>query len=256
MNRFWGMLSLLLLSEGVSSESTAPWFPEPGIYTNEEEVYFDKEAGKDTDYHSYDLTVTDQKVMMTGLQRNGRPIIRPRETIEDALKYLKPLPDGRVELLVDGEVQNDGNSYKAKFGPIYLRRGRPATCWVAILRDKPKPDGKPDWYFARDVKLHDQGGQVWLGGQPDFDKDTGAQQLMIRMRNVVWPPNKDGTPSSNRPSLVLYVHKAENPDRAESYAWADPGAARIGINLRWMQASCTIDGVEKASEVNASTFRG
>ena len=27
--------------------------------------------------------------------------------------------------------------------------------------------------------------------------------------------------------------------RAVSYGWADPGAKRLGINLRWMQASCS-----------------
>jgi hypothetical protein len=256
VNRYWSIFALLIGSEAAAAGSTVPWQPEPGIYTNEEDVYFSKEAGKATEYHSYRLTIEDRKVNLIRLGPDGRPIFRPRETIQNALKYLKPLPDGRVELVVDGEAQNDGVSYNAKFGPVYLRRGRPVTCWAAILRDKPKSDGKPDWYFVRDVQLHDQGGQIWIGGAPDFGEDTGAQQLMLRMRNVVWPPNKDGTPSTNRPSLVLYVHKADQPDRAESYVWADPGAARIGINLRWMQASCTIDGADKASEVNSTTFRG
>jgi hypothetical protein len=41
-----------------------------------------------------------------------------------------------------------------------------------------------------------------------------------------------------------------------SYAWADEGAARVGINLRWMQASCTIDGAENPSQVDQKNFRG
>ena len=80
------------------------------------------------------------------------------------------------------------------------------------------------------LKLHDQGGRVLFGGG-----DTGAPPVVLRMRNVVWPSGP------NKPSLVLYVHKPETPDRAESYSWADPEAKRIGINLRWMQASCTVD---------------
>ena len=53
------------------------------------------------------------------------------------------------------------------------------------------------------------------------------------MRNVRWPYG------NNRPSLVLYAYRPDK-DRAVSYAWADPSAQRIGINLRWMQASCTL----------------
>ena len=53
------------------------------------------------------------------------------------------------------------------------------------------------------------------------------------MRNVTWPYG------SNRPSLVPYAYRS-GEDRAVSYAWADPSAERIGINLRWMQASCTL----------------
>ncbi|MCU0882657.1 MAG: hypothetical protein MUF14_08335, partial [Hyphomonadaceae bacterium] len=49
---------------------------------------------------------------------------------------------------------------------------------------------------------------------------------------VEWP---FGT---NRPSLTLYVLDQDS-DRAVSYAWGDYDADRLGINLRWMQASCT-----------------
>ena len=93
-----------------------------------------------------------------------------------------------------------------------------------------KEDGSTDWVFARDLELHDQGGRVTAGGG-----DSGAEPVTLRMRAVHWP-----APSTNRPSLVLYVHK-QDPDRAESYSWADIDARRVGLNLRWMQASCTID---------------
>ena len=42
----------------------------------------------------------------------------------------------------------------------------------------------------------------------------------------------------NNPSLVLYIHRPDQPDHAVSYSWADPKADRIGINLRWVQANC------------------
>ncbi len=110
-----------------------------------------------------------------------------------------------------------------------LRRARPTTCWAAVKRDQAKPDGSEDWAFASGIKIHDQGGRARVGGD-------GAPAAVIRMRNVVWP---SGT---NRPSLVLYIHTPDAPDREVSYAWADPNAAPVGVNLRWIHAICTIDG--------------
>ncbi|MFM7404392.1 MAG: hypothetical protein ACKO1N_09980 [Erythrobacter sp.] len=63
-----------------------------------------------------------------------------------------------------------------------------------------------------------------------------APDVSIRLRNVTWARG-----SRNKPSLVLYVHK-DDPERAESYSWASPDASLVGINLRWMQGSCTKTG--------------
>ena len=38
---------------------------------------------------------------------------------------------------------------------------------------------------------------------------------------------------------VFYVQQHLNDDPAASYTWADPSVERIGLNLRWMQASCS-----------------
>ena len=61
------------------------------------------------------------------------------------------------------------------------------------------------------------------------------QRVGIKMRNVVWPTG------FNRDSLVLYAYRGEDEDRAVSYAWTSPDSDRIAINLRWMQASCTLE---------------
>ena len=111
-----------------------------------------------------------------------------------------------------------------------LRRSRPVTCWGSVPKLKTKADGSEDWYFIANLKIHDQGGRVQFGGA-----DVGTKPVVLRMRNVIWPTG------ANKPSLVLYVHTPDNPDHAVSYSCADPDAKRIGINLRWMQASCTID---------------
>jgi hypothetical protein len=113
---------------------------------------------------------------------------------------------------------------------LELRRARPMRCWAAIPKAGRKPDGTEDWWFARDIRLHDQGGMARLR----TDEAT-PQQYDIRVRNVVWPSGP------NQPSLVLYV-LAPGSDRAMAYSWADPGAVRLGLNIRAVQASCTVDG--------------
>jgi hypothetical protein len=183
-----------------------------GIYTNEEEVYFDKEAKR-------------APAPWIGIRfeegTGGYSFVDAMGRAASFVRFTAVAPsgvDGRAKMtLPDGRVTE-------------LRRARPVTCWGAIAKTAKKPDGSDDWYFVRGLKLHDQGGRAQFGGG-----DTGAPPVVIRMRNVIWPSGP------SQPSLVLYVHKPETPDRAESYSWADPGAKRIGINLRWMQASCTID---------------
>ena len=63
------------------------------------------------------------------------------------------------------------------------------------------------------------------------DEET-PRRIRLKLRNVDWPYG------TNRPSLTLYVLEGES-DRAVSYAWNEGNAERIGINLRWLQASCT-----------------
>ncbi len=180
-----------------------------GSYSNEEEVYFAREANKAPPPW---IGVAANAGGWHIVDAFGKPVAAPA-----GLK-LTPAADGLTATLPDGTT-------------TLLRKGRPATCWVAARKTQPKPDGSDDYAFQGKLKLHDQGGRVLAGGD-------GAPPVVIRMRNVIWPSG------NNRPSLVLYVHKPENPDHAESYAWADPKAARVGINLRWVQASCTIDGLD------------
>ncbi len=204
------MLALAAMAAPVlASAATLP----PGTYTNEEEVYFDKEA-KRPPAPWIGMTV-DAAGQTAFVDLFGKPA--------QVVKYSAEVPSttpGRVKLrLADKRVTE-------------LRLARTATCWGAALKSTKKPDGSDDWYGARDLKLHDQGGRATFGGAT-----TGAPAAVLRMRNVVWPSGP------SRPSLVLYIHTLDAPDKAVSYSWADPSAKMIGINLRWMQASCTIDPV-------------
>ena len=185
----------------------------PGTYTNEEEVYFDKEAKRPAAPWLGISVDAAGKISFVDIYSNAVGATAYKGLVPSATA-------GRVRITL-----NDGRVTE-------LRRARTATCWGAAPKAAKKADGSDDWAGARDLKLHDQGGRVRFGGGT-----TSAPAVVLRMRNVIWPSGP------SRPSLVLYVHKADAPEKAVSYSWADPSAKMIGINLRWMQASCTIDTV-------------
>ncbi|MEL6691809.1 MAG: hypothetical protein AAFQ12_02090 [Pseudomonadota bacterium] len=145
----------------------------------------------------------------------------PRPDAEGALSVTMSLSEADYWVT----AQRGDSSIEAR-----LRRARPFECWTAILRGASHGDsgeGMRDWDFRRGVKLHDQGGEAELV----TDEET-PRRVRLRLRNVDWPYG------INRPSLTLYIMEGDS-DRAVSYAWNEGNAERIGINLRWLQASCT-----------------
>ncbi|MCG8444086.1 MAG: hypothetical protein MI723_19965 [Caulobacterales bacterium] len=138
--------------------------------------------------------------------------------------------EGVARILLNGDFmrleRRDG-------GPAFeMRRARTFQCWASVLRGASHGDAGAgaapgDWWFTRDVTLHDQGGLATL-----TTDEEPARDIDLRLRRVEWPYGR------NRPSLTLYVHQDQD-ERATSYAWAEYDAERIGINLRWVQASCT-----------------
>ncbi|MEM9705282.1 MAG: chromophore lyase CpcT/CpeT [Pseudomonadota bacterium] len=114
--------------------------------------------------------------------------------------------------------------------PHKLRKIRPFECWTAILPGGVLGDsgeGRRDWDFKRGNWIHDQNGVLTVTDPSNTDR-----QVRLRLRRVEWPSGP------NRPSMTLYVEDGEST-RAVSYAWTAYDAERIGINLRWLQASCT-----------------
>lgn len=191
-----------------------PSGPAQGTWTNEEDRYFTAERGG------------------AALDWLGIEVANGRWRQVDA--YGAPRSEWAA-LPVPGLARDGDGTWRMALADgrrTELRHAAPFTCWMAIPKFAKKSDGSDDTLFAGKLKLHDQGGRVTLGGG-----DSGAPVAIFRVRNVVWP-----APSTNRPSLVLYVIKPDNPEKAVSYAWADPDADLIGINLRWVQGSCTRDG--------------
>lgn len=242
-----------------------------GVYTNEEQAYFEKDAGRTPPpWIALNIEEKDGDLVITRTDAFGKPVASPQKvtaatgaerdslTVGNCTRYFDRTDAGwtfsavqnRMRCNQDYQITGiNADGLKLRFSDgteTQLKRARPVECWAAAKKVKPKADGSPDWLFAQKLKLHDQGGRVMIGG-----KESGAEPLILRMRAVYWPK-----PSTNRPSMVLYVHKPDNPDSAVSYSWADIDASRVGLNLRWMQASCTIKGAERSSTVTKENFRG
>jgi hypothetical protein len=205
MNRF-AVLPLALLLMG----QAAPQALAPGIWTNEEDRYFaqERKAPQVPEWTGFEVATDSQA--WRRVDSFGKPLTDWRKTMLPAA-----MTGAKAMTRTDSGISTE------------LRRGAEFKCWVSIRRHAAKPDGSPDWTFHPGLKLHDAGGRA-------LAQDPAAPPVVIRLRNVIWPP-----PSTNKPSLVLYVHKPDEPEKAVSYAWADPQAKLIGINLRWMQGSCT-----------------
>jgi len=195
-------LVLLSLTGGSSSIGPLP----PGIWSNAEDAYFAEEAGRER-----------PDTIFVEVDENGR--WRRINAFGEAQGGWTSAPIPGLERSADGSGWRIAGSE--------IRRARPFACWVALRKFAAKPDGSEDWVFVPGLKTFDQGGRVRVSGK------GLAPDVTLRLRHVLWPKN-----SSNKPSLVLYVHK-DDPDRAASYAWTSPDAGLVGINLRWVQASCS-----------------
>jgi hypothetical protein len=189
----------------VQAQDTMP----AGIWTNTEDSYFAEEEGRPRPEPMFFEISADAQWRVI-----------------DAFGV--PQGDWQVGPIPGLARRDDGSGWQ--IAGSELRRGHPFTCWVSVRKFAAKPDGAPDWTFTGGLMSFDQGGRVTIPGAGI------APDVSIRLRNVTWAKG-----SRNKPSLVLYVHR-DDPERAESYSWASPEASLIGVNLRWMQGSCTRSG--------------
>lgn len=148
-------------------------------------------------------------------QRSGKRII-----IDDDLL----LTESEIWISDRAEDEDGNYVFGNKAGiPHKNIKARRFECWIAAL----ERDGE-NWTFSSGLEIWDQGGTIWIDTEEDEPQTVG-----IKLRNVRWPTGR------NRNSFVLYAHR-KGEDRAVSYVWGEPTAERLAMNLRWMQASCTL----------------
>lgn len=124
---------------------------------------------------------------------------------------------------LEGGIEENGDfAFGRKDGIAYqYRRATPYTCWVAVKNER------DEWDFFQNLRVLDQGGKGYFQ-----TSDQVPKQYYLQLKETVFPAGK-------RPDVFeLFIHEAGNPT-ALSYVWTKVGSDRIGINLRWMQGSCS-----------------
>lgn len=112
---------------------------------------------------------------------------------------------------------------------IDARRVRYFSGWSAINGGGPKmrPENQ-DWHTRQDLRAASEGGRVpirWRDGA-----SSGYSVELVRRTYA------------ERKLSVLQLNVIENSTgQAIDYAWADPSASIIGINLGWLQVGLTVE---------------
>lgn len=151
-------------------------------------------------------------------QRLGKTIV-----ITDNLK----LTTDEIWINDQAKDEQGGYVFGNKSGVHHkLKRVRYFTGWAA-LRIAETGDDKKDYEGFLNLRLHDQG-QLLPLVKANGEKTKYSLQLAHLVQQ-----------SAKVPVLVFKLFE-EGKDQAVSYVWTEPGAARIGMNLRWFQSGLTL----------------
>lgn len=125
--------------------------------------------------------------------------------------------------------------------PFWLERARQFNCYA----DLPGVAGGRDIPFERydDMVIHDRGGIEWFETRDDEPRTIG-----LTLRRVTWAVNNEKNGNFNRDSLVIYALErlADGSVKSHSYAFTQPDAERIGLNMQWMLVNCAITRRDEA----------
>jgi hypothetical protein len=125
--------------------------------------------------------------------------------------------------------------------PYWLERARLFHCYADI----PGVGGGRDIPFERyeGFSLHDKGGTHWF-----TTRDEDQREIGIVLQSVTWHVLNEKNGNFNRDSLVIYaLEKMDDGSvKDHGYAFTEPGATRIGNNMKWMLVNCAVTPRDQA----------
>lgn len=125
--------------------------------------------------------------------------------------------------------------------PYWLERARVFHCYA----DLPGVGGGRDEPFERyeGFTLHDKGGSHWF-----TTRDAEPRTIGLVLQSVTWQVLNENNGNFNRNSLVVYALERleDGSTREHGYAFTEPDAERIGVNLKWMLVNCSVTPRDQA----------
>ena len=130
--------------------------------------------------------------------------------------------------------------------PYWLERARIFHCYA----DVPGVGGGGDIPFDRFDRftLHDKGAVHWFRSPARPERGLESREIGLMLRAVTWHVLNESNDTFNRDSLVLSVMEklADGSVKEHGYAFTDPMADRIAINLKWMLGNCALTPRDQA----------
>ncbi|MFZ9304967.1 MAG: CpcT/CpeT family chromophore lyase [Steroidobacteraceae bacterium] len=124
--------------------------------------------------------------------------------------------------------------------PFWLERARYFHCYA----DVPGVGGGVDIPFTRydDMLLHDKGDTHWFTAKADPARNLPQRELALNLRAVTWQVLNEANDYFNRNSLVLSVLERlpDGSTKEHGYAFTDPDAERIAMNMKWILVNCAV----------------
>jgi hypothetical protein len=137
-----------------------------------------------------------------------------------------------LKLTFDGDMLSTvtfADQARGADASIDARRIRFFAGWSAINGGGPKmrPDNK-DWHTRQDLRLSGEGGKVAVRW-----RDGAASGYSLELVRRTYPERK---------LTVLQLNVIEDATgQVIDYAWTDPTASIVGLNLGWLQVGLTFD---------------
>ncbi|ARN73353.1 chromophore lyase CpcT/CpeT [Oceanicoccus sagamiensis] len=129
----------------------------------------------------------------------------------------------------DSAVDENGEAvYGDKDGVAHRnRKVSYYTGWGGFEKQRIDPTAKKDeWVFMQGIRIHNEGQRL-----PLLDKDGSESGVEIQLAKLTYQNTKV-------PILVLKFFKT-GEEQSFAYSWAESNSARVGINMRWIQAGLT-----------------